>query len=102
MPIKELIPTKNQIEHVRSAMLARMEMQQYFDPGSCNEAIALIMGAISLGRRSKEEIIECISGMCLEEDWPIPLERTIDWLTGDDPEQHCWFKDRSGRYHLLH
>ena len=102
MPIKELMPTKKQADEIRSAMRTHMRIQKYFDPCSYNEVIAFIMGAIRLGRRTREEIIGCISDMCREENWPIYLGQTIDQFTGDDPEHHCWFKDQSGRYHLLH
>lgn len=100
MNLNTMMPDKDQIDRTRRAMRNYGRIAPYLNPCSYDQGIAMIMGAIRLGWRTRDRILDEIESMSrnkIRED----VETTLDTFTGDDPEQHCWFLDKAGTYHLL-
>lgn len=100
MNLNEMMPEKDLIDRTRSAMRNYRKNAEYLNPCSYDQGIAMIMGAIRLGWRTRDRILDEIESMS-RESIRKDVETTLDMFTGDDPEQHCWFMDKAGTYHLL-
>ena len=101
MKLNEVYPDKDQIDAVRRAMRTYTRIEPYLNPCSHGHGIAMVIGAIRLGWRTHDRIVNGICSMG-SDVYREEVEQTLHTFTGNDPEQHCWFRDAAGTYHLLH
>lgn len=94
---------KNKSNEIRNMMRAFSRTKKFFNSTSEVDVIDFITAAIKIGWNTKRDILDKIVEMLGQEKSKLfRLTETLERLTGDDPKKHRWFRDRSGRYHLLH
>lgn len=84
-------------------MRAFARAKEYFNAASEDDVVMFITAAIKMGWNTERDIVGKLAEMLgRDKSKQYRTAEILEALTGDDPELHRWFRDKSGRHHLLH